>query len=425
MKKYIFIILLCCLIGVGVKAITSSEVDGGDSHSIRLPTQETTFYANNRFWVFYQDEVDDFAYKTSTDGLSWSSKNLLYNGSSYFAAMFDIYFDGTNVHYIRNDNRTGAGYPGLFYRKGVPEADGSITWAAVEQEILDSDVYTYVADISLTVDSNGYPWAGYGFFGGTGKDYEPYIITSDTNDGTWSTKSGYPLNIDNTDYTLIKVVAQTSGKLYALIVQYYPSESEDLIYGYQYDGAAWGSKDTVSSSTLKMGASGGTYAQYDLLAESDELHLVFHAGTTDDIRYINYNGTDWVSEEILVVTADRSDRSSPVLTYWDSDTLYMFWTKQPNILWIQQYSDTWYTDEEIYLTDQQIVFDNERCLQSFKAQYGSYGGVFYLQEDGFFEDQIFTSHQGFDAPVTPSADDPINHIFKGTIIFNDNIIIKN
>jgi len=420
MKK-VLIILIILLAGYTAHAITSSEVDDGDSHSIRLPTQGTVFYANGRFWVFYQDLSDNFAYKTSTDGSSWSSETILASPVNLFAANFDIYFDGTNVHYARNKEQSGSGYPGLYYRKGVPESNGTITWAAAEQTVLNPDTYTYVADMSLTVDSGGYPWIGYGDIGG---DKEPYIITSDNNDGTWSTTSGYPLNIDDTDYAIPKVVAQTSGKVYTLIVQYYPIKAEDVIYGYPYNGSSWGSRETVSSSTLKMGASGGTYAMEDAIADGDEIHLVFHAGTTNDIRYINYDGGAWVNEEIIVVSDDRSERSSPVITYWDSNTLYMFWTKQPNILWIQQYQDTWYTDEEIYLTDQQIVFDNERCIQAFKKQYGGYGGVFYLQEDGVNEDQIFTSHQGFDAPVSGDTTNNYN-AFNGTVIFNNNITIKN
>lgn len=182
-----------------------------DDTSIRIPYQRNIFYSNGLWWCFYCDGAD-MVYRTSSDdGATWSSATTVAALPDGIGANFDITYDGTYIHYVRN---TTAVQDGLAYRRGTPQSNGTISWSAAEQTVLDST--EDARDPNIVVDSNGYPWISYSDYDVAGPK-DPTVITSSTNDGTWTTATGYPLVLKSAQGYFACLVPQTSGKLCAII----------------------------------------------------------------------------------------------------------------------------------------------------------------------------------------------------------------
>ncbi len=98
-------------------------------YSTQYPDQRKTFYTKGLFWVFYSDG-SNLVYRTSSDGLSWSSSNIV-RSPCQLGYYFSVWFDGDYVHYAYSRGFTGEA---LLYRRGLPNADGTITWSTPEQQ---------------------------------------------------------------------------------------------------------------------------------------------------------------------------------------------------------------------------------------------------------------------------------------------------
>ena len=443
MKKFLITILILFSLAYPVFATQiSSIVNQGVSPAVRLPNQGFGFYAAGRYWVFFLNTTYDFQFKTSTDNVNWSSATTIQNSATYInAAMHDVYFDSSNVHYIRNGVVNGSNYDFLYYRKGVPETNGTITWAAAEQTIIGGNPYNHANDISLTVDSSGYPWVGmqYGTSAGYGN---AYITKSNTNDGTWTTASGYPKLLYSTPANnwLTKVVAQTGGKVYALLYSTTgvatgtPTTYAYPIKGMAYNGTDWGSLVEVTASYLNNFKSGGYYGQFDATAIGDDIHLVFKAVTTNDIRYVKYTNGAWGVEEILVPTSYTEMDSSPVIMKWNDTTLYMFWIKKPVIYYLINQGGIWDTTVKTFLTDLNIAQDDEHSLQVFDEPYSVGGilnsGLFYQPTISSLRQQTFVSYTSLTEEIPPPGDPPsgigtARTVFGNNVVFKNNVVINN
>jgi len=80
-----------------VRFINKSVAATSTTASFSHPYERKAFSANGRYWVFYSDGTDA-VYKTSTDGISWSSTNVVKSGEAY-GSDFSVWFNGTNVFY--------------------------------------------------------------------------------------------------------------------------------------------------------------------------------------------------------------------------------------------------------------------------------------------------------------------------------------
>jgi hypothetical protein len=274
------------------------------TYATLYPYQRKTFYAQGRRWVFYSDG-SNIVYRTSTDGLTWTSAVTVRSGG--FGNGFSIWFDGTYLHYA------WAWASSLYYRRGMPNSDGSITWSAPEQTI----PFTSVAYPSIAVDSNGYAWICYVDF----SNGCPYVIKSGNNDGTWgTTPPQFPYQLATGDYGWQAVVVPLVGG--------------KMFIGYGYRGSTFKAKTWTGSTwnTEVQTSSAIQSGQYiGAIAENDEVHVVFLKATSYDIIYANYSyvSNSFVSEITLKATA--SSTSAPVIgRNPDTNDLYIFWAGSPS-----------------------------------------------------------------------------------------------
>lgn len=273
----------------GEPASGSSVVNTTDSDiGVRLPKQHQTFNASNKHWVWYEDS-GNFLFSSSTDGSTWNDPtNLDSSVTASVSAYLDVELEEAtdDVHFIYLN-----GSSETFYRKGNLETDGSITWYASRQQVADSALY----DPSLAVDSNGVPWFSY-YNSSTGY---PNVVRSDYGNGTWSTTSGYPLELASRTHHSPALVSLSSGQLYCVYGRAWLNDDPEIMYGRLYNGTAWESEETVSASYLST-----TSAQnYDVVSNGDDVHLCFLA-VDHSIVYVNRTSGSWGSE--VLVTSERT-----------------------------------------------------------------------------------------------------------------------
>lgn len=185
--------------------------------AIDLPMERKSFCAAGRWWAFYNDGYN-IVYR-STDGSQWSEV-LTFKAGVDSGWKCSVWYDQTYLYIATSDETTE-----MYFRRGTPNSDGSITWSA---EQLISGVFK---GISLMADSGKYPYIGY-----TGTDDRPYVTKSSTNDGTWTTAGSFPYQLSTTvdSSWAVFVAPLTSSRMLAV----YSRDGQRALYQ-PYNGSAW------------------------------------------------------------------------------------------------------------------------------------------------------------------------------------------
>lgn len=316
--------ILAVLILPVVPVFAESGVTIGTSNidrNLGYDFQRKTFYANGRYWVFYT--TGSGVYRTSLDGTAWSGETQ-WRAAIDYGYKCGFWFDGVNVSYVYSTSTVGNP---MYYRRGVPEADGTITWAAAEQTVLQVAGEYYTVP-SIIVDSNGFPWISYSHAGNL-----PKIIKSSTNDGTWTTEAGFPHQLDaNADSSWKSAaVPLTDGKILAI---YWWGSAIYRLRVKSWTGAAWNAEDiiaaTPASSIMQAAAVG------------DDVHIVFQENGTFDLKHVVYNyATNNLGAENTVY--DLAATAHIMMAKTDDNRLYLFWGDTPTVDHIQylKYNGTW------------------------------------------------------------------------------------
>jgi len=347
-----------------VKAQSAIVTTSANLYSVSTPCQYKSFYANGRFWAFYVNT--NAYYESTTDLADWSGATTslrVCNTGPYFA----VWFDGTYVHYILYDNYI------LYYRRGIPNSDGTITWSASEQTVhsgSSTDKYWYP---TIAVDSNGYAWIGALYHNSTG-DY-PYVLKNANNDGTWSTDSGFPYQLStiSTDY-YVQTIPLTAGKVYIL---YCPDNAAPL--GKLYNGT-WGSEES-DLADYNFNAYGNY--QFSAVSYEDDIHFVYNRETTYQLRYNNRTyGVGWGANDILVQDSMESTSAPALSVNAANDDLYCFWTKtDTDHVYYKKYNastGTWDADPTDWIDESTDQIDSGDLLNSYYQAYGEYIGLLYV-----------------------------------------------
>jgi len=327
--------------------------------------QRKGFFANGRFWVFYV-EGSNMVYRTSTDGVTWSSSNTI--KSTNCGDEFSIWFNGTYVHYAHTPPASGSG---LFYRRGTPNSNGTITWSANEQTVIAgvSGVTLYYPFVS--VDSSNYPWIAYNRLE-SGTRY-PYITKSSTNDGTWSTPSGFPYQLSTTaaGNWVGSVVPLTNQKVYAVYAYSYTSG-----YGKLWNGTSWGNEEASMSDIEDS-------RWHSVVSIDDDVHLVFRHDVSYDLIYRWRNGTSgtWNNEE-TVQELTGAQVSPPVLSKdLSTNNLYMFWMGAPttnHIYYKKRVNGVWDQNPTDWLDESADSLTGNDLFTSFYQVYDNVIGLVYM-----------------------------------------------
>jgi len=332
------------------------------------PFQRKSFYANGRFWTFYSDGTN-IVYRTSTDGITWSAATTVRAATA--GTDFSVWFDGTYLHYAY------ASTSSIYYRRGTPNTDGTITWSADEQVVSTTTNKAYFPFVS--VDSDGYVWIGY-TEPITAPNDLPWVIKSGNNDGTWgTTPAGFPYQLNATydPSWHVSIIPLTNGKM--LAVYAYSS----TVRVRRWNGSSWGTEKATTSSCYL----------YSAVAQGDDVHIVFINATTYDILHVIYTySTDSLSAEHTVISATGS--SYPVLSIDNNNKLYCFWATKTtgtpsgataNHIYYQTSEDggsTWSAMTD-WIDESTEVLTYANRLICFYKDYGDKIGLMYMTKTAY------------------------------------------
>jgi hypothetical protein len=317
----------------------ATDVDADVAQAAKNFThQKKGIIANGRHWDFYIDTNGDFVYRSSNDyGVTWSSVTIIH-ASMTTTSTFDVALEGTTtLHYFLL--KDGVTYFYGYYRKGTLNADGTITWAAVEQQCLGTSGSASYKKPTIEIDGSGHAYIGYCF------GSRPHISKNANTNGTWAVASGYPKSmkaVDNPDWCLNLVSAQSWTANAMFCIYYYPNGP---VYSQYFDGGAWLTEEIVSAEPVSaVGAAKLKIASNGMLA------LIYHSLTSYNImlRTREKLSTSWNSEEI--VANDVGDVSFPVAVVIEGD-VYVAWSDMYHIYWRKRQSNGVYDYIKSWLGD--------------------------------------------------------------------------
>jgi hypothetical protein len=246
---------------------TAYDIEGSQS-SLLSYWYRQSFYANGRHFVFVSDGTDGVYYH-STDGSTWSGKVTWESGLNS-AGTSQFIFDGTYFHYVILASADTT----IYYRRGTPNSDGSITWSAAEQSIATTGTNGTNADIAI--DTNGIAYITYRLVIG-GNSY-PHVTRNDNTDGTWSTTAGYPLALYSTTSDVTwstKIFARTGGKMCAV----YGRTGADLRYS-TYNGSSWNVEGEITATGFLS-----TGNRWIGTSDGDTIHIVYDNQVSTYFKY--------------------------------------------------------------------------------------------------------------------------------------------
>lgn len=348
-------------------------------------------YMAGRWHVFYATG-GYMVTQNSVTGLTgnWTDSSTIREADDGFR--FSTTFNGTHFYYAY---ASGSPAQTLKYRRATPETNGTLTWSATEQSASANGQFN---NPSIAVDSTGYPFIAYKNITGV---YNPFITKSAWNNGSWSTASGYPLQLSSTTdfdwYAL--VVPLSSGRIYAL----YARDGQKIL-GKLYNGSAWGSEETVSSLNIWVGE--GLCAD----TEGDDIHLVFTRKTSYYIYYLKRTfGTGWSTETVIYGSS-----SYPATISVDGSKVYVYW-QTSSVLRFKVYIGGSWSQILSWVTD---TFYPVFSLNSVANITNSKNGIIWTDSDRYimFEKMNFSDSAGSftvwstnnDYPVESASWDDLN-----------------
>lgn len=199
-----------------IPAPAEGSVTVTDRPYISYVSQRKNFYGAGRHWIFYyNDDTEQFVYKSSSNGIIWTDEIVFYDNTSY--GLLSLYFDGTYVHIAYSKFTDDLFNVNCMYRRGLPQSNGTISFDA--EYIVDDTGYSTIP--TIIVDDNGYPWICYSRVTFNGAPVGLLCLSkSSTKNGIWTTQSGFPYTKNWNGYGLPTVIKMTGSKVYMMAHRY-------------------------------------------------------------------------------------------------------------------------------------------------------------------------------------------------------------
>ena len=213
--------------------------------AVSNPQQRAPMYINGRFWMWFSDGTN-FKCSQSADGITFAATTGWVDRAATSANRFSVAYDPINSKFSYAFTKSSDSK--LYWRQGVLNADGSITWDAAEQTIatltgmvpfypsVDYDG-TGIAWVSLSVQTGSYP---------TVIACRVYLNT--VTNGTWTTDANYPVDVHTGETAAIRscILGFTTNGAIVLYTKAVP-----VVYAQELDGAGEvGGEETASDSQL-------------------------------------------------------------------------------------------------------------------------------------------------------------------------------
>jgi len=362
--------------GVEEVTIDPSVIGPAAYGAIDYVFQRKMFYAEGRYWIFYGDG-DNIVYRSSIDGITWSDATILKSGYGY-GNQISVWFDGTYVHYAF---ATGEPNTPLYYRRGDPNPDGTISWNSEQIAVPATEDRYYFPCIS--VDSNGYPWIGYQLYDVSASSQIPYVTKSSRNDGVWSTASGFPYALGTGKF--VAPIPLTSGKMLVIYTGVTTLHS-------RYWSGSWGTERSITCTISE---------HWSAVAEGDNVHIAYWDNGPKNIYYAEYSyASDSWSTPLLLQEGGGTISEPAVSKDPNINALFVFWGFYPS-------SYTYYLKKDLSTgqwdsSPTQWLTEVQTSYICFYEAYNNKIGVAWLYGDELHFAVLSTVNQAPNAPTLNS-----------------------
>lgn len=375
--------------------------------------QRKGWYASERSWIIYCKGASSspdggFYWKSSADGVVWSDPYFFLEaengnywenypiGGSNEGDELNVYFDGTYLHavYVWNRNIPLAQEPNtvsnnIWYRRGIPNIDGTISWTSDWVIALARSDDTVKGYASIMTDTNGYPfidyWESAGIVITEGSNYatpsgawDRKVIRSTTKDGTFTATTPYTLHSNIGNRGTGTLVQLPEGQLYWIGCGEAQTPS---IAGRLYDGDVWETEETIATDAW------GRY-RFSVVTRGEIIYIVYAVDGGTDINFAKRLDTGWTTPIVIVTDLPTSGEyyyPAPAMTInGATGDLYVFYQNldTDHILYIKYTvsTDTWETPVDwIDESHNQLAYDDlSTTIGSYLEVYGGKVGVYYL-----------------------------------------------
>jgi len=349
--------------------------------------QRSSFNAWGRSWVFVciHRVSDILTYSSSTDDIIWVNSYDDFGLPPLITTMadshnFDVHYDGTYVH-LAIVVAVGENAENILYRRGVPFANGTITWGNEYTAYEESVTYWDSVYPKIGADDASHPWIGwtrrYSYF--PNWNFSHFVIKSSTNNGIWNTASGFPYQLTNyisgqaEDPPAVCSIPLGLGiggatENYDTYV-IYGDLNTSLLKGRLWNGA-WGNEETITTTLSGYSHTGvsaiGGYSAVWVAWQNDTADLLFR-----EWNYITKWGEvelfgNATSEEVYIGGAITSH---PVIGIDGNLTIHAFWIGTRDYSLALGYKNRTQTpspqwnDFEILLTDTEGFRETIQCRE--------------------------------------------------------------
>ena len=314
-KLFTLVVMLVCLIVLLPLPVQAITIIDGSTQRLEWTPETVGFYANGLYWSFYEDADNNVVFRTSADdGVTWSARTVIRVTDDNFS----VYFDGTYMHYAIARTATLR----VYYRRGLPNADGTITWSAAESAAEQTGSAPGSVYPDVTVDTAGRPWITYGYRTAV---HTVRVSRSSTTDGTWVTDgvAGFPYTAYNPAVPGTSnqaLVPLTSNRMVAL----YSQNDALAVRARRWTGAAWGGETTTASAPK------GIDTWSAIAGPADTVHVSLLDGAGDDVRYTEYYYfTNSFGAETVLETDSTVNSDPKIIRGNTTNDLWVFWMHGP------------------------------------------------------------------------------------------------
>lgn len=328
-------------------------------------TGRYTFVMNGRHWVFYTDGTD-FVFKSATDGTTWSDPTKIRTEAQIFHVA--TWNDGTYVYYVwaNETNNTP-----IYWRRGTPNSDGTITWSAAEQTAVAAVADKYFMGPNLAQDSAGINYITYGK-----SDGYAYACRNDNTDGTWSTTAGWPKQLGTT----------VSGNTYTSCI---PMASQRIMFIWTYTtntqlkSRVWHDSISYMDAEKTTVAYHRTYIGWSALAEGDDdVYVAMSEKTSNDLEFNCFDYSDNAWESRAQIYSAALSTTVPSISYADNTDIWCFYYGKPDDdhIYYKTYNiagDAWSGATQIIADE---VATSHYCMSSSYNHDGGYMGVTWQKD---------------------------------------------
>jgi len=221
-----------------------SLIDTHNKNLFPVRGQRGCFYAAGRYWMFYREQVAAegtarlLKHRSRVDPAgAWGDEFTVWDSGANGRLVFALWFDGTYV--LLTYTMMNSGCP-IYFRRGVPNAGGTITWDPI-QTVRVAD--TYYMDIGICRENgpDGHIWIT---ISDLASPYDWYAWESTDNAGTGWTQRLVNSFGDYGDCHFV-VPMEDAGTVY--VVRAIRAGGIWYLRGRRWNGAGWDALETIQT----------------------------------------------------------------------------------------------------------------------------------------------------------------------------------